>query len=88
MNKESVIEKTEEVLQYITQDASSLAQIVHVIGYNSIDYFLEDNPGAIESIYEFISDHLEGYIDEQGVITPEEAVDRVEDLADQIGLND
>jgi len=31
-------------------------KLIHVLGYHSIDSFLEDNPGVIESMFEWIRD--------------------------------
>lgn len=33
---------------------SNLEKVLSYIGYESVDNFLEDNPGAIESLYDFI----------------------------------
>lgn len=50
-------------------------KLIHVLGYHSIDSFLEDNPGVIESMFEWIK--------EQNVTAWKEALSEFNDKEDQ-----
>lgn len=50
MAKRSEIENARPTVEGLTRVAEEL-------GYPDLDYFLEDNPGAIEAIYEWVLEY-------------------------------
>ena len=44
-------------------DRKVVERVTEAIGYNCLEHFLDDNPGACALVLEFISEHASGYVE-------------------------
>jgi len=54
--KQDIYEVYEKVSTSGIDEVNNLERVFKVIGYDSLEEFLVDNPGAVESILKFIQD--------------------------------
>ncbi len=60
---EKVVDKFVDVVGDLRSDRTVIEKVTRAIGYECLEHFLDDNPGACDLILEFIAEHANGYVE-------------------------
>ena len=60
---EKLVELFEDKLDDLRADRTVVERVTEAIGYECLEHFFDDNPGACELVLEFIGEHASGYVE-------------------------
>lgn len=60
---EELVDKFVDVVNDLGSDRTVVEEVTKAIGYECLEHFLDDNPGACDLVLEFITEHAGGYVE-------------------------